>query len=61
VILIEDKASGVQLCQELKREDNYTVKAIKPQGDKPIRMNAQTVSSDTKVDPRDDTNIDPLG
>lgn len=42
VILIEDKASGTQLIQELQREDIYSVKAVKPEGDKVMRMNAQT-------------------
>lgn len=42
VILIEDKASGTQLIQELQREDIHSVKAVKPEGDKVMRMNAQT-------------------
>jgi predicted phage terminase large subunit-like protein len=41
-ILIEDKASGTQLIQELKREGLYTVHGVKPDGDKAMRMNAQT-------------------
>jgi predicted phage terminase large subunit-like protein len=42
VILIEDKASGTQLIQELQREDISSAKAVKPEGDKVMRMNAQT-------------------
>jgi len=42
VILIEDKASGTQLIQELTRENISVVKAVKPEGDKVMRMNAQT-------------------
>jgi predicted phage terminase large subunit-like protein len=41
VVLIEDKASGTQLIQELQREGIWA-KAIKPKGDKIMRMNAQT-------------------
>jgi len=41
-ILIEDKASGTQLIQELKAAGVYTVSGIKPEGDKVMRMNAQT-------------------
>ena len=35
-------ASGTQLIQELQREGLYQIKAIKPQGDKVLRMAAQT-------------------
>jgi predicted phage terminase large subunit-like protein len=42
VILIEDKASGTQLIQELQRENVYSVKGVKPEGEKKMRMNAQT-------------------
>jgi predicted phage terminase large subunit-like protein len=41
-ILIEDKASGVQLVQELQQEGIYQITPIKPLGDKIMRMNAQT-------------------
>lgn len=41
VILIEDKASGTQLIQEL-RQVNYRVKGVKPEGEKIMRMVAQT-------------------
>ena len=41
-ILIEDKASGTQLIQELRQEGVYAVKGVKPEGDKVMRMNAQT-------------------
>lgn len=42
VILIEDKASGTQLIQELVRDNLSQVKGIKPEGDKVMRMAAQT-------------------
>src|SRR6202022_3421814 len=42
VILIEDKASGIQLVQVLRQEGISAVKPIKPLGDKVMRMNAQT-------------------
>lgn len=41
-VLIEDKASGTQLIQELKQGDMPEVEAFKPEGDKLMRMNAQT-------------------
>jgi predicted phage terminase large subunit-like protein len=41
-ILIEDKASGTQLIQELRQEGMYAAKGVKPEGDKVMRMNAQT-------------------
>jgi len=41
-ILIEDKASGTQLIQELRQEGVYAVQGVKPEGDKVMRMNAQT-------------------
>ena len=42
-ILIEDKASGIQLIQELRSDKYYyAVKAYKPQGDKVMRAHAQT-------------------
>jgi predicted phage terminase large subunit-like protein len=40
-LVIESKGSGMSLIQELKRE-NIPVIAIDPQGDKAMRMNAQT-------------------
>jgi len=42
VVLIEDKASGTQLIQELTREGLYAVIRYKPQSDKVMRMHAQT-------------------
>lgn len=42
VVLIEDKASGTQLAQELVYYGMYQVKAIKPEDDKVMRMHAQT-------------------
>lgn len=41
-VLIEDKASGTQLIQELARDALPQVKGIKPAGDKQMRMQAQT-------------------
>lgn len=41
-ILIEDQASGIHLIQELKEAGVYTVKPIKPQGDKIMRIKAHT-------------------
>ena len=40
--MIEDKASGTQLIQELTREGLYAVTRYKPQSDKIMRMHAQT-------------------
>lgn len=42
VILIEDKASGTQLIQELTQDGLYGVKGIKPTTEKGMRLNAQT-------------------
>jgi predicted phage terminase large subunit-like protein len=42
VVLIEDKASGTQLIQELVAEGLYAVTRYQPQSDKVIRMHAQT-------------------
>lgn len=42
VVLIEDKASGIQLVQELNAEGLHVVKAVKPKGDKVARPVAQT-------------------
>ena len=44
VVLIEDKASGTQLIQELISEGLHSVKRYQPEGDKVMRMNAQTAS-----------------
>ena len=41
-MLIEDKASGTQLIQELIREGLYAVTRYQPQTDKVMRMHAQT-------------------
>lgn len=41
-VLVEDKASGTQLIQELQQEGLYAVRPVKPQGDKVMRMHAQT-------------------
>lgn len=42
VILVEEKSSGIALLQELKRDGIYTLKAVKPEKDKTMRMRAQT-------------------
>jgi predicted phage terminase large subunit-like protein len=42
VVLIEDRASGTQLIQELTREGVYAVTRYQPQTDKVMRMHAQT-------------------
>jgi predicted phage terminase large subunit-like protein len=42
VILIEDRASGTQLLQELQAEGLSAVTAIQPVGDKVMRLHAQT-------------------
>ena len=42
VILIEDKASGTQLIQELIEDGIYAVTRSKPEFDKIMRLNAQT-------------------
>jgi predicted phage terminase large subunit-like protein len=42
VVLIEDKASGTQLIQELVHEGLYAVTRYQPQTDKIMRMHAQT-------------------
>jgi predicted phage terminase large subunit-like protein len=44
VILIEDKSSGTQLIQELKTEGVYAVQGVKPEGDKFMRLHAQTAT-----------------
>lgn len=43
-ILIEDKASGIQLIQELKSEGLHRVRGVKPEGDKVMRLHAQTAT-----------------
>ena len=42
VVLIEDKASGTQLIQELVADGLYAVTRYQPQSDKIMRMHAQT-------------------
>jgi predicted phage terminase large subunit-like protein len=42
VVLIEDKASGIQLIQELIGEGLHAVTRYQPQSDKVMRMHAQT-------------------
>jgi hypothetical protein len=42
VVLIEDKASGTQLIQELITEGCHGATRYQPTGDKTMRLNAQT-------------------
>ena len=42
VVLIEDRASGTQLIQELRAEGMWAVTAYRPQTDKIMRLHAQT-------------------
>jgi len=42
VVLIEDKASGTQLIQELVHDGFSMVQAVSPAGDKVMRLHAQT-------------------
>ena len=42
VVLIEDKASGTQLIQELITEGCHSVTRYQPTGDKTMRLHAQT-------------------
>ena len=44
VVLIEDRSSGSQLIQELPSERLYAVHAYEPQGDKAMRLNAQSAT-----------------
>lgn len=44
VILIEDKASGTQLIQELIAANLSKVKGIKPDDDKIMRLHGQTAT-----------------
>ena len=44
VVLIEDKASGTQLIQELVAEGMHAVARYRPQADKVMRMHAQTAT-----------------
>ena len=44
VILIEDRASGTQLIQELVAEGIHAVTRYRPQADKVMRMHAQTAT-----------------
>jgi predicted phage terminase large subunit-like protein len=44
VVVIEDKASGTQLIQDLIAEGLYAVTRYQPEADKVMRMNAQTAT-----------------
>ena len=41
-ILVEDRASGVQLIQEIQRKGKWSVAACQPVGDKAMRLRGQT-------------------
>jgi predicted phage terminase large subunit-like protein len=43
-VLIEDAGAGMHLIQELKREGSLRPIAVKPEGDKVVRMEAQTAT-----------------
>ncbi|HEY0312179.1 MAG TPA: hypothetical protein VGC56_06750 [Allosphingosinicella sp.] len=43
-VLIEDASSGIALIQDLKSDGFYKARAVKPKGEKTMRMNAQPVS-----------------
>lgn len=43
VVIIEDRASGTQLIQDLRNDGFSQVTAFSPQGDKQMRMHAQSV------------------
>ena len=44
VVLIEDKASGTQLIQDMLAEGVSMVKGCKPEGDKVMRVHAQSAT-----------------
>src|SRR4029077_8045530 len=44
IVLIEDRASGTQLIQELVNDGLRIVEPVKPEGDKVMRFNAQTAT-----------------
>ena len=44
VVLIEDRASGTQLAQELKADGLYSAQTCEPNGDKVMRFRAQTAT-----------------
>jgi predicted phage terminase large subunit-like protein len=43
-VLIEDRASGTQLIQDLRAEGLHAVTSYQPQADKIMRMHAQTAT-----------------
>ena len=49
VILIEDRASGTQLIQELRQAGLFSAKAICPTGDKVMRLHAQTAAIENGI------------
>jgi Terminase RNaseH-like domain len=57
VVLIEDKASGTQLIQELVAEGLHAVTRYRPQTDKVIRMHAQTAAIENGLPPAADCRL----
>jgi phage terminase large subunit-like protein len=55
-VLIEDKASGTQLIQELIADGCHRVTRYQPTTDKTMRLNAQTaiIENARRIPPRDD-------
>jgi phage terminase large subunit-like protein len=41
-VLVEDASSGLALLQDLKNDAFYLVEAVKPKGDKVIRLSSVT-------------------
>lgn len=46
-VIIEDKASGIQLVQDLQHQGFNKVRGVKPTGDKQMRMSVQTALIET--------------
>ena len=47
-LLIENKGSGMALIQELKRDNKIYAQEVDPQGDKVVRMHAQTARMEAR-------------
>ena len=43
-VLVEDASSGQALIQDLKNDSFYLVQAVKPKGDKIMRLNGVTAA-----------------
>jgi len=44
VVLVEEAASGIQVIQQLRNEGVHEIKAVKPEGDKVVRMHTQSLA-----------------